>query len=256
MKTLLRPLAMALLAAALLGCSSAASDGFAGRTFIASTVTTAGAARDLVPGTSVRVTFGEDGRLGVSAGCNTMGASYGIDGATLRIDDAAMTEMACDDARMAQDEWVFALFGAAPTVVLAGDDLTLAAGDTVMRLADREVADPDLSLTGTIWRVDSIIVGDAVSSVPDGVQATLVFDVAGRVDVATGCNRGGGTYVVDGDTLRFGALALTKMACDGPAGAMESAVLAVLGADRVAFAIEASRLTLTAGAAGVALQGS
>ena len=147
------------------GCTSAAPAGLDGRTFLSTAVTDGGGARDLVPGTRIRLSF-DDGRIGVQAGCNTMGASYRLDGGRLRITDAATTEMGCDPARQAQDDWVFAFLGAGPTVALAGDELTLTAGSTAIRFLDREVAEPDLPLVGTTWTVVSLIGGDAVSSVP------------------------------------------------------------------------------------------
>ena len=61
-----------------------------------------------------------------------------------------------------------------------------------MRLLDREVAEPDLNIVGPTWTVESIIHGDAVSSVPAGAIATLVFKADGTIDVNAGCNRGGG----------------------------------------------------------------
>jgi heat shock protein HslJ len=251
--TLLR---LVVVAALLAGCSGAAAPGLAGRTFVSTGVTAAGVARDLLPGTSIRIVFSDDGSVGVSAGCNLMGGTYRIDGAVLRIEGGAMTEMACDEAREAQDGWLFAFVTAAPTATIDGPNLTLVGGDVVIRLVDREVAEPDLPLVGPTWTVDSIIAGDAVSSVPDGVVATLVFGADGQVRVASGCNQGGGRYVVDGHTIRFTELVQTDMACDGAAGEMEAAVMAVLEADAVTFAIDAAGLTLQAGARGLGLQGS
>jgi hypothetical protein len=43
------------------------------------------------------------------------------------------------------------------------------------------------------------------------------------------------------------------MACDGAAGQMEAAVLAVIGADAVTASIDASTLTLSAGPNGLQL---
>ena len=72
----------------------------------------------------------------------------------------------------------------------SGDELVLEDGATVITLLDREVADPDLPLVGPVWTVTAIITGDAVSSVPEGVIATLVFTDDGLVMVNTGCNSG------------------------------------------------------------------
>jgi heat shock protein HslJ len=218
-------------------------------------VTEGGADRPLVNGTRIRIGF-EDGRMSASAGCNTMGGSYRIDGGLLVLDGLAMTEMGCDPDRHAQDDWLATFLGARPAVRLAGNELALEGGGTIIRLLDREVADPDLPLSGTLWTVDSIITGDAVSSVPAGVVATLRFTGDGQVAIQTGCNQGGGRVTVENGTLRFSDLVMTEMACAGPAGAMEHAVLAVVqGAVPVSYEIEARSLTLMAGANGLGLQG-
>jgi heat shock protein HslJ len=230
----------------LAGCSGAAPVSLEGRTFLSTGVTDKGAARPLVPGTSIRLTFDEDGQLGVNAGCNHMGGTYRLDGSTLRFEGGAMTDMACDEPRSKQDDWVFGFLGSRPSVALAGNDLVLTAGDVVIRFLDREIADPDLPLVGSTWTVNSIVTGDAVSSIPDGVIATLAFD-GGRVAVHTGCNRGGGLYAVEGNRIRFAEIVLTKMACDGARAQVEAAVLAVLQAQDLNYSIDAGSLTIQTG---------
>jgi heat shock protein HslJ len=45
--------------------------------------------------------------------------------------------------------------------------------------------------------------------------ATLVFTPGtNRVGGFSGCNRAGGSYVIKGDSIRFSAMAMTRMACD------------------------------------------
>jgi heat shock protein HslJ len=249
-----RSIVLALVVAALLGaCGAAPSNELAGRTFLSTAVVADGSAIDLVPGTRIRVSFSEDGRIGVNAGCNTMGGAYRLEGSTLVVGAAAVTEMGCDPARHAQDDWAFGLITSGPMLTLAGTELLLVAGTDRLTLLDREVADPDRPLVGPTWTVDSIISGEAVSSLPVGVVASIIFTAAGRVQVATGCNDGGGTYVADPTTIAFGDLVLTDRACLDAAGQVESAVLAVLGADSVAYGIDASTLTLMAGPNGLGL---
>lgn len=235
--------------------SPGAPAGLDGRTFLSTRVTVAGADRPLVEGTQIRLTF-QDGRVGASGGCNTFGGTYLVSGARLFISGAGMTEMACDEDRMAQDEWLFAFLGSTPDIALDGDQLVLSSGDTVVTLLDREIADPDLPLTGTTWSVTSIINGGAVSSIPDTVQATLTFFADGTVQFATGCNTGGGRVEITDDTLRFSDLVMTEMACGGAAGEMETAVLRVLTAELVGYQIEAGSLTLMAGPFGLGLAGA
>jgi heat shock protein HslJ len=198
----------------------------------------------------VRLSF-RDGQISASGGCNSMGGPYAIEGDRLVERQLAMTEMACVTALMDQDAWLANLLDGA-TIRLEGDTLTLAKPAAALTLVDREVADPDRPLTGTRWVVDGLVEGDAVSSVPAGVVAALTFS-AGRVDVESGCNRGGGAVSVTDATLTFGPIALTRMACEAGAMEVERLVSEVLSGG-VPYTIEAGTLTLDAGAAGLTLR--
>ena len=219
--------------------------GLDGRQFLSVDVARDGEPVALVPGTTIRLTF-DDGRVGIQAGCNSMSGTYQLDGDRLIVGQMATTEMGCEPDRMAQDQWLSDFLGSEPTLVLSGNDLALTSGGTVITLLDREIAEPDQPLAGVTWGLSSIIANDAVSSVPVGVSATLLFSADGTVAIHDGCNSGGGSYTVDGDVLRLTDVFMTEMACAGAAGQVEQAVLVVLGADAITFAIDADQLTLLA----------
>lgn len=200
----------------------------------------------LVPGTVIRVGF-SNGHVTANAGCNTMGATYLINGNVLSIGNAGVTEIGCQPDLQAQDLWLFAFLGAQPHLALSGNDLVLTSGATTINMLDSEVATPDQPLTGRVWTLNSIINGEVASSVPTGVTATITFNEGGSVGIQPGCNSVGGRYIVTGTELVFSELVTTDMACLGAAGQVESAVVAVLSADAVTFAIDAGTLTLTAG---------
>jgi heat shock protein HslJ len=241
--------------ASVAGCHAAGSLTLNGREFLSTGITDGGAAFELVPGTRVRLGFTE-GRLSASAGCNIFGATYRVERGRLVVDGGAMTEMGCDEARNRQDQWLFAFLGSNPAVTLAGTDLTLDNGRTIMGLVDRTIAEPDRPLVGPTWTVTSIIDGDAVSSIPAGATATLSFHDDGSVDVDDGCNRGRGSWSAAGTAIRFKDVVLTKMACAGAAGDLEAAVLAVINLGTARASIRANVLTLQAGDRGLQLTGS
>lgn len=226
----------------------------AGRTFIS----TDSAGFELVDGTTVRLVF-EQTTMSASADCNSMGGSYEIDGATLRLSEGmSMTEMGCEPALMDQDTRLVGLLGASPLLTLEGDVLTVSSDTGSITFLDREVADPDRPLESTTWTLTSIISGDSVSSVPAGVTATLSIS-DGNVLVAAGCNTGSASVTVgdaaeNGDaTLTFGPLATTKMACGAEATAVETAVTTVL-TGTVTFDIEADVLTIMSADGSAGLQ--
>ena len=232
-----------LVACSAVGAPSPSGASLEGRTFLSTGIQGA----DLVPDTQVRLTFAA-GNLSAQAGCNIMGGTYTIDGDRLRTTQLSMTEMGCDEPRHGQDEWLAAFLGDV-TFVLDGDTLVLTRDTVRLTLTDKEIVTPDQALEGTRWVLDGIVSGDAVSSVPAGVTASITI-AGGRVDVEAGCNTGGGSVEVTADNLTFGPIATTKMACEAGPASVESAVLGVLGGT-VDYTIDANVLTLDAGNAGL-----
>ncbi len=222
------------------GASASAVDG---KTYLSTAVKGA----TLVPGSRIRLSF-KDGSLSANAGCNAMGGAYTIAAGRLTTSQMMSTEMGCAAPLMQQDQWLAALLGDS-AITVAGDEMTLDDGTIKVTFQDREVADPDRPLEGTKWVLDGIVAGDAVSSVPAGVTSTLLI-TAGHAAVDTGCNRGSAPVQVAADTLTFGPMALTRMACPEAQTSVESAVVKVLDGT-VHYAIEADVLTIDAGASGL-----
>ncbi len=234
-------------------CSPAAIN-VAERAFLSVGVTDGGANRQLVAGTRIRLNFsGTD--LGANAGCNSIGGTYRIEGGLLVFEGGAMTEMGCDQARHAQDDWLSEFLASKPSIRLAGNDMTLEGGSTIVRLLDTEVAEPDLNIVGPTWTVESIIDRDAVMSVPAGATATLVFKADGTFELDAGCNRGGGTWKLDGTGIAIAGVMLTKMACGGAGAQLEGAVLTVIGEGTIQASIDANLLTLSRDGSGLQLRG-
>lgn len=233
------------------GCAGSGPQ-LADRAFLSTAVTDGGVARPLLAGTRIRLTF-SGSSLGASAGCNSISGTYRIDGGRLIFEGGAMTEMGCDQARDAQDQWLIALLGSRPAIRLTGDELNLESGPIVVRLLDRKIVEPDVALTGHLWTVISIISGDAVSSTQQGATASLLFNADGTLTVNAGCNQGGATWKAVGAGIEVSDLVLTKKACEGAGGQLESAVVGVLRAGTIAAAIDSNTLTLQAGTNGLQL---
>jgi heat shock protein HslJ len=218
----------------------------AGRGFIVTGAT----GHDPVAGSEITLTF-DAGRIGVRAGCNQMGGGYAIKDGKLDIGPMMSTEMACAEPLMAQDQWISAFLPGA-AITLDGDTLTLVKDAVTLTATDKAVARPDKPLEGTTWVVESLVSNQAVSSMPAGVIASLVF-TGGKVAVGTGCNRGNGSAAIGETAITFGPIGTTKMACAGPAGEVEGQVLKVLAGD-VAWTIDADVLSLRGAAGGLDLR--
>lgn len=191
------------------------TEDLAGKTFVVTGITDSGKARPVVDGSEVRLAFADD-RLMVTAGCNTLTGGYALDGDRLTVDPLAMTQMGCEPALMAQDSWLAGLFEKPVrlTASATGAVTGLTSGTVVLDLADRATVSPDRALEGTRWALDTIVTGDAASSVPSGVTAWLEIK-NGNVVLNDGCNNGRGTAASTPTTITFGPRATTRMACPG-----------------------------------------
>lgn len=238
---------------ALTACAAASAPQLAGKDYVAAKVTDGGQDRPLVPGTKLRLSFSATDIV-ASAGCNHMSGTYRIDGGRLVVGDLATTEMGCEPDLMAQDQWFGALLGAGAAARIVANDLVLEAGSVTITFVDREVAEPDAKLVGPTWTVESIVTGDAVSSIPAKAVATLVFRDDGTLEVNAGCNRGSGTWTAVGGGIDVGPLLLTEMACQGDGANLESAVLGVLEAGTLSAQIDSTLMTLMAGDQGLMLR--
>ncbi len=225
--------------------STGSAPSLADRTFVARDVV----GHDLVPGTEIRITFEAD-QVQATAGCNHLfGQLRSSDDGILDLAGLGSTEMGCDAPRHDQDQWLIDFLSAGPRWTLEGDQLTLLSDSSEITLVDRVVADPDRPLEGTRWVLDSLISGpgpdSSVSSTPGQVEAYLVM-ADGEVEGHNGCNSIGGSYRVDGETLRFPERFSTLAGClDPEVAAFEEAVMAVLDTT-MTFEITADRLILTA----------
>lgn len=233
-------------------------DGFDGgeleeRTFVATSISEGGAERPLVAGSELRISFFR-GELGADVGCNSMGGGYAIEGRTLTTSDLTTEELGCPAPRDEQDAWLFALLGRPLTVAVDGRELTLSAGAVEVRLTEREVPPRDVSVFGTPWVLDTLVDGDVAASVPDGVDASVIFGTDGIYRLDTGCNTGGALYTESGtargSTITVQEPRLTRKTCDDVAGEVEAAMGAVFNG-QVTVQVEGDRLTLTKGTRGL-----
>lgn len=214
----LRPLAAALLGAALLAGPAAAASpapdaapGLAGTDWQLVMVAGSGVPEIGVPA-EVLAWLATDGTTAWgSTGCNSWNGSVAIDGDTIDFGDAAMTMMACADPAGAFESIFLAHLTLVDGWRIADGTLELLAGEAPLLRFTPRVPVP---LAGTTWEATAIATGDAISSLPEGVLPTLLIEgtTAGG---STGCNRWFADVTVDGSTIAFGVAGGTEMWCEG-----------------------------------------
>ena len=80
-------------------------------------------------------------------------------------------------------------------------------------------------LVGTTWRLEDL----RGTAVLDSTAPTLEFPAEGQAAGNASCNRFTGPFIVAGDSVTFGPLAVTRMACPEAVMSQESAYLDALG---------------------------
>lgn len=99
-----------------------------------------------------------------------------------------------------------------------------------------------VSLNGTEWTLQDLAGTPALPN----VKATLAFPESGRVAGNGSCNRFTGSAEISGDTIKFGMLASTRMACmDNGVSSQETQYLKALQAAK-RFELEDSTLLIYA----------
>lgn len=119
-------------------------------------------------------------------------------------------------------------------------ELTITKDDEVIFKGNKEDNQPSLTASSWVWVQTDLASGVKVVA-PEGKPFILTFDPENkRLSSTTDCNQLSGSYVQDGEVLSVGALASTKMYCEGSEESVYSGQLALVSS----FVIEGDTLKL------------
>lgn len=225
-------------------CSSAASsaDAIEGNEYWSTSVDRDGAPYPLVADTRITLRF-DDGSLQARAGCNSIGGAYSVQNDELQVANLSMTEMGCEPARQAQDDFLIAVLSASPALTVDGDSLRLETASASIDLIDAAIANPDQPLEGTLWEIDGFLSGDTASSFATDVRGTVRIE-NGAMELFDGCaSTELPIEIVDGE-LRFSPVGMPPVEdCDAPPGYRQS-IYTAFSRGSLAYDIDGTNLTL------------
>jgi heat shock protein HslJ len=179
----------------------------------------------LVPETEYADAEFRSSRVTGFGGCNSFKAAYRTGGRTLLITDPSSTLMACAESSMTFEQTYLQLLGSSRFYTVQRNTLTIndGVGSTVLVFD----AAPRNALLGP-WRVDSFETAPStVSALLPGTEIDVTFGI-GNVGGFAGCNSFSGTYGTNGNIVRIGQLATTRLACAEDVMAQETAFLEAL----------------------------
>jgi len=198
-------------------------------------------------GNPVTLTFGNDGNLAGSAGCNRYFASWQASGSSLTVGQAASTMMYCGEPGvMDQESAYLGLLPEAGSFTLNGDNLVISdkSGNAILTFT-KSAAPAVIPLVGTNWTLSTVHSGNAVSSVITGSTVTAVFDSSGKMAGSAGCNRYFAGYTANGTSMTISGIGSTRMMCpEQDVMNQESAYLAALESVQ-GYQINGNTLVLT-----------
>lgn len=193
------------------------------------------------------ITFFSDGTAGIKADCNSVTATYTVDGSSIAITPGASTLMACPEDT--QDALYLQQLGAAAVYFFQGNELfiDLFASSGTMRFTAQGTTSTTEAIpttpAGQTFRVTSFGPAGAVTPVLQGTTITAVFDTAsGTVSGNGGCNSYSATLNTADGGWSVGPIASTAMACEEAVMNQEAAYLAALQASN-AYQWEQQRLS-------------
>lgn len=146
----------------------------------------------------------QGGEVGGTSACNQYGGTIAFSGNAVRIGEIGGTEMACEPDVMATESAYAAALMAVTRWGRDGDQLRFT-GEGVDLRFELLPPVPDEEIVGTTWVLESLIQGEAASSVQG--EAFLMLTADGKFSGMTGCREIRGSYVVNGDVIDFVDLA-------------------------------------------------
>lgn len=197
---------------------------------------------ELPENSRLRMTF-EGQRVGLRIACNAIGGDFRLEGGRIKVRKLGTTLMACPGEAGEADEWIEAFMVAGPEAGVDGDRLVLTGRDVTLTLRPEDQARP--SLIDNEWTLNSIVTGQAASSVPASVKPPTITFTGESAALFTGCNRGPvQVRVSDGGFIHFGEFRAEGRRCGPAADQVESQVLDVLRG-KVAWGWEQWNLALS-----------
>ena len=195
----------------------------------------------IVDGYPITLSLTDDGAGGTAA-CNGYGGTYEIAGSQITFTELLWTEMACVAEGVMESEQMYLegllLVG---TYSMTEHSLTLSGEQVELDFIALPPV-PTAEMTGTVWVLESLLDGEAASSV-NGDRATLELFTDGSMLGSTGCRTLDGQYIVSGAEV-----AMTEMTAHGecPADleAQDGHVVSVLG-DGFRTVVDGQLLTLS-----------
>jgi heat shock protein HslJ len=184
----------------------------------------------------------KDGHAGGQAACNDYGGEFTVDEGRVDVGGFGQTLMGCSEPAMALETTYLSALAKVESAHMDGATLVLTGSPGIELRFERLQPPPTAEIVGTPWLLESLIDGDARSSVV-GDPATLLLKPDGSLEGSTGCRTLSGHYLVRGDEILANELGADGECPPGAQGRQDGHVIQVIG-DGFRASVDGALLTL------------
>jgi len=189
-----------------------------------------------------RVTLNVEGsNVSGQAACNQYFGELAFEAGQVSTAGFGQTEMACAEPVMALEAAYLSALAKIESAHMDGPVMVLTAPGVELRF-ERLQPPPTANIVGTLWQLESLVDGDAVSSV-SGPPATLMLQADGSLRGSTGCRTLTGHYMERGDEIWANEFGADGECPPGAARAQDNHIVGVLG-DGFRAAVDGQQLIL------------
>ena len=175
------------------------------------------------------------------AACNSYFGTVVVNGPAVGFGELGGTDMGCETAVMEAERTFLSALELVESFEYRNNQLVLAGASNAL-IFDRIAPVPTAELLDTAWLLETLIEGEAASSVA-GDPATLLLAADGSLAASTGCRNLTGRWLENG-----GVIVVPELAADGDCPddlwKQDSLVVTVIG-DEFRAAVDGDTLTLT-----------
>ena len=175
------------------------------------------------------------------AACNSYFGTLKVNGSAVSFGEMGQTAMGCEPEVMEAESVFMTVLGLVTHFEYAEDGLVLSSpeGDLVFHAV---IPIPTAELVGTTWVLETLVEGEAASSVA-GDRATLLLAANGALTGSTGCRTLTGRWLESGGVIVVPEL-LAEGECPSELSKQDSLVVTVVG-DEFRAEVDGDKLTLT-----------
>jgi heat shock protein HslJ len=205
---------------------------------------------NVLAGTMITATFGEDGQVSGSAGCNNYFAAYQSRLNSLTVGKAATTRMTCENPAgiMNQETLYLSNLEGAATYAFEGDLLMVSdtTGKTLLTYRKGLPVPTPLPFAGTTWALDRYKAADGtMTPILPATAVTVLFE-NGNLTGSAGCNSYFGSYAMEGaNGITIGPLGSTLMFCGEPGVMEQETAYLTLLQSAVSYEVSGAQLILS-----------